>query len=125
MGRTSSIGYDLPVATTDTDVTWRVDELLAERGWTVVRLASTAGLDPKTVRNIVNRRATRADLHTIGRLSGALGVTPGELFSVASRADRWAAWEAFAGGAGRGEPWEYEPGDTVLNNPALERATRP
>lgn len=106
------------------ELSWRVDEILAERGWTVVRLAASAGLDPKTVRNIVDGRATRVDLATIARLSEALEVAPGDLFVVGHERHRRRAWEAFAEGAGRGEPWEYASDDRMLWDPALERATR-
>ena len=55
-------------------VRWRVDERARRRGWTSRQLAERAGLDVKTVRAIVTRRATRVDLETIGRLSSALEV---------------------------------------------------
>src|SRR5579859_1765728 len=47
--RTSSpIGIILPMA-----VTWRVNELVERKGWTVRQLATRTHLDIKTVRNIV------------------------------------------------------------------------
>ena len=63
-------------------ITWRVGELAARRGWGAGRLAEAAGLDQKTVRNIVAGRATRVDLETIARLSQALEVGPGALWHV-------------------------------------------
>jgi len=110
------------------ELAWRVDELAERRGWTAQRLAEKAGLDVKTVRNIVNGRATRVDLETIRRLVDALGVEPGALWRRTSRSsrDRWAATAGAAGTARRDELarvlrglWD-EPVD-----PALERASRP
>ena len=46
----------------------------------VERLADEAGVDIKTARNIVNGKATRVDLETIGRIAEALGVEPGPLW---------------------------------------------
>lgn len=110
-------------------VAFRVDELLEERGWTVVRLASVADLDPKTVRNIVNNKATRVDLETIAKLSDALRVTPGELMIKRPTAvERQAAWLRLRGIAGQGTPEDFADwpgGHSVETNPSLERATRP
>lgn len=107
-------------------ITWRVEELAAQRGWGARRLAEAAGLDQKTVRNILAGRATRVDLETIGRLSHALGVGPGSLWSV--EPDAAGAWERTAGAAGEAAPDEL---DEILagrwseeTDPALERALR-
>jgi DNA-binding Xre family transcriptional regulator len=110
------------------DLTWRVDELAERRGWTAQRLAEKAGLDVKTVRNIVNGRATRVDLETIRRLVDALGVEPGALWRRSSRSsrDRWAATAGTAGAAGTGEIARILKGDwDEPLDPALERASRP
>lgn len=108
-------------------LTWRVDELADRQGWTATRLAEAAGLDEKTVRNIVAGRATRVDLETIARLSDALGVGPGALWRV--EPDRRDAWDRTAGAAGQGREDELRE---VLagtwseqTDPALERADRP
>lgn len=107
-------------------ITWRVEELAAHRGWGARRLAEAAGLDQKTVRNILAGRATRVDLNTIARLSRALGVGPGSLWDVGP--DTTGAWERTAGSAGEARPGEL---DEVLaghwseeTDPALERALR-
>ena len=107
-------------------IAWRVEELAAQRGWGANRLAEEAGLDQKTVRNILNGRATRVDLKTIARLSGALGVGPGSLWELGP--DLAGAWERTAGAAGEGTPDELDgvlaggwPEDA---DPALERALR-
>ncbi len=107
-------------------ITWRVKELATQRGWGARRLAAESGLDQKTVRNILAGRATRVDLSTIERLSRALGVGPGSLWSLG--ADLAAAWEKTAGSAGAAAPGELEE---VLAgrwpeqaDPALERALR-
>jgi DNA-binding Xre family transcriptional regulator len=107
-------------------ITWKVEELAAQRGWSAGRLAEEAGLDQKTVRNILAGRATRVDLNTIARLSRALGVGPGSLWDVGPDAVR--AWERTAGSAGEARPGEL---DEVLagrwseeTDPALERALR-
>ncbi len=107
-------------------ITWRVQELAAQRGWEARRLAEEAGLDPKTVRNILAGRATRVDLNTIERLSRALGVGPGSLFNL--KADPARAWMRTAGSAGSARAGELE--DVLAGNwpepgdPAIERALR-
>jgi DNA-binding Xre family transcriptional regulator len=109
-----------------TKISWRVEELAAQRGWSAGQLAEEAGLDPKTVRNILAGRATRVDLNTIARLSRALGVGPGSLWDVGPDARR--AWERTAGAAGDARPGELEQvleGDWPEQaDPGLERALR-
>jgi DNA-binding Xre family transcriptional regulator len=106
-------------------ITWRVEELAAQRGWGARQLAEETGLDQKTVRNILAGRATRVDLNTIARLSRALGVGPGSLWDVDPSSN--GAWERTAGAAGEATPAEL---DEVLSgrwpepDPALERALR-
>lgn len=107
-------------------IAWRVEELAAQRGWGVRQLAEEAGLDQKTVRNILAGRATRVDLNTIARLSKALGVGPGSLWDLET--DASGAWERSAGAAGEARTGEL---DEVLagawseqTDPALERALR-
>lgn len=110
------------------DLTWRVDELAERRGWNAQRLAEKAGLDVKTVRNILNRRATRVDLETIRRLVDALGVEPGALWrrSSGSSRNRWAATAGAAGTAPKDEIVRILRGDwDEPLDPALERASRP
>ena len=107
---------------------WRVDELAERRGWNAQRLAEKAGLDVKTVRNIVNGRATRVDLETIRRLVDALGVEPGALWRRTSRSsrDRWASTAGAAGTGRRDEIARILRGDwTEPLDPVLERASRP
>src|SRR5689334_22213414 len=106
-------------------VEWRVDQLAARRGWGARRLAEEAGLDQKTVRNILARRATRVDLNTIARLSRALGVGPGSLWEM--EPDATGTWERTAGAAGQARPGELEEvlsGGWPDPDPALERALR-
>jgi DNA-binding Xre family transcriptional regulator len=107
-------------------IIWKVDRLAARRGFTARRLAKAAGLDPKTVHNILAGRATRVDLKTIARLSRALEVGPGALWELGP--DPITAWERTAGSAGEAAPGEL---DDVLAgvsseraDPALERAVR-
>lgn len=107
-------------------INWRVEELAAQRGWSARKLAEEAGLDQKTVRNILGGRATRVDLETIARLSRALGVGPGSLWQVGP--DPSQAWEQTAGSAGNARPGELE--DVLAGawseqtDPGLERALR-
>jgi DNA-binding Xre family transcriptional regulator len=107
-------------------IAWRVEELAAQRGWGARQLAEEAGLDQKTVRNILAGRATRVDLNTIAQLSRALGVGPGSLWDLG--ADPARAWERTAGSAGEGQPGELD--DVLAGNwseqtdSALERALR-
>ena len=105
---------------------WRVGELTAQRGWNARQLAEEAGLDQKTVRNILAGRATRVDLNTIARLSQALKVGPGSLWDVDS--DSTGAWERTAGSAGEAGPGELDEvlagGWSERTDPALERALR-
>lgn len=107
-------------------IAWRVEELANQRGWNVKRLAEAAGLDQKTVRNILAGRAKRVDLNTIARLSQALGVGPGSLWDLG--ADRAMAWERTAGSAGEARPEELAEvlagrwPDEI--DPSLERALR-
>ncbi len=108
-------------------LTWRVAQLASQRGWSTRRLAEAAGLDEKTVRNIVAGRATRVDLDTIARLASTLEVAPGALWGAAP--DRADSWRATAGAAGPARPGELEEllrsGDReAALDPALERATR-
>jgi DNA-binding Xre family transcriptional regulator len=109
-----------------TTITWRVGELAARRGWGARGLAEAAGLDQKTVRNILARRATRVDLETIARLSQALEVTPGALWDVQPNPAR--AWERTAGSAGQAGHGELEEvlagGWSEHTDPGLERALR-
>lgn len=109
-----------------TTLTWRVAQLASQRGWSTRRLAQAAGLDEKTVRNIVAGRATRVDLDTIARLSSTLQVTPGALWS--SEPDQAAKWATTAGVAGQAQPGELEQlfaGDRPESmDAALERVTR-
>lgn len=113
--------YDVPML-----ITWRVDELAAGRGWSARRLAEAAGLDQKTVRNILAGRATRVDLDTVARLAGALDVPPGALWRTVP--DRQSAWDATSGSAGPATGEELE--DVLAGRwseytePGLERATR-
>jgi DNA-binding Xre family transcriptional regulator len=107
-------------------ITWRVEELAAQHGWGARQLAEEAGLDQKTVRNILAGRATRVDLNTIERLSRALGVRPGSLWDLGTDPTR--AWERTAGSAGEARPDEL---DEVLagswserTDSGLERALR-
>jgi DNA-binding Xre family transcriptional regulator len=107
-------------------ITWSVEELASRRGWGAGRLAEEAGLDQKTVRNILAGRATRVDLNTIARLSRALGVGPGSLWNLGP--DPATAWERTAGAGGKAQPGEL---DAVLagnwseqTDPGLERALR-
>jgi DNA-binding Xre family transcriptional regulator len=107
-------------------ITWRVAQLATQKGWSTRALAQSAGLDEKTVRNIVSGRATRVDLDTIARLSSTLEVTPGALW--ASEPDPADAWLASVGAAGQAQPGELREilaGDRPdLPDSALERATR-
>jgi DNA-binding Xre family transcriptional regulator len=107
-------------------ITWRVAELAAGRGWGARQLASAAGLDEKTVRNILAGRATRVDLETIARLSSALGVAPGALWLI--RPDPARTWISTAGAAGQAEPGELEEivaeRRPELVDSGLERALR-
>lgn len=107
-------------------IAWRVEELAAQRGWGARQLAKEAGLDQKTVRNILAGRATRVDLNTIARLSRALGVGPGSLWEVGP--DSAQAWEQTAGSAGEARPGELKDvlaGDwSEQTDPGLERAMR-
>lgn len=107
-------------------VTWRVGDLAAQRGFGVRRLAEEAGLDEKTVRNIVAGRATRVDLETIARLARALNVAPGALWEF--RPESLDAWTRTAGSAGQADAVELEGaldgGFVDQLNSGLERATR-
>lgn len=107
-------------------ITWRVAELAARRGWGARQLAKAAGLDKKTVRNIIAGRATRVDLATIARLSATLEVTPGALWM--SRPDPAQTWESTAGAAGRARPGEFDEvladHHSTYSDPGLERAVR-
>jgi len=108
-------------------ISWRVGQLAAQKGWSTRRLAQAAGLDEKTVRNIVAGRATRVDLDTIARLSSTLDVTPGALWT--SEPDPAHAWLATAGAAGQAQSGELEEiltgGQPGVFDTSLERATRP
>lgn len=109
-----------------TRIKWKVDELAASRGWSARQLAEEAGLDQKTVRNILAGRATRVDLNTIARLSRALGVGPGSLWEL--EADPGRAWRRTAGAAGEADLSELDgvlAGNCPdLPDPALERVLR-
>jgi DNA-binding Xre family transcriptional regulator len=109
-------------------IRWRVESLLTERGWSVAQLANIARLDPKTVRGIVDGRASRVDLTTLARLADALAVEPGALFDRGPREgdERWNRTAGAAGAADAGEMAAVLGGDwTDDDTPALERAARP
>lgn len=97
-------------------ITWRVAELAGQRHWGARQLAKIAGLDEKTVRNILTGRATRVDLETIARLSSALGVAPGALWLT--HPDPAEAWAKAAGAAGQAQPGEL---DEVVAEQSSER----
>lgn len=109
-------------------VKWRVDELARRKGWNAQQLAARARVDIKTARNILNGKATRVDLETIGRIADALGVEPGPLWrqTPSRRKNRWTASAGIAGIAPReemerilgGRDWDID------TDPGLERATR-
>src|SRR6267154_121639 len=101
-GTSSRSGMIVVMAT----IAWRVAELAEQRGWGARQLAKAAGLDEKTVRNILAGRATRVDLETIARLSATLEVTPGALWK--SRPDPAQAWVSTAGSAGESQPGELD-----------------
>jgi DNA-binding Xre family transcriptional regulator len=107
-------------------LTWRVAQLAAQRGWSTRRLAEAAGLDEKTVRNIIAGRATRVDLDTIARLSSTLDVAPGALWG--RKPDHADMWRATAGAAGQAQPGELDEllagGQWEAFDSAMERATR-
>lgn len=107
-------------------ITWRVGQLATQKGWSTRGLAQAAGLDEKTVRNIIAGRATRVDLDTIARLSSTLDVTPGALWRTDP--DPADAWLAAAGAAGEARSGELEElltgGQPDVFDAALERATR-
>jgi len=109
-------------------VAWRVNELAERKGWGARQLAARARLDIKTVRNIIEGRATRVDLETIGRLSEALDVPPGALWRQTRRRAHPDAWAATAGAAGQATEEEMDEllsgAEDVSTNPGLERATR-
>ncbi len=108
-------------------ITWRVAELAARRHWGARQLAGAAGLDEKTVRNILAGRATRVDLQTIARLSTALGVGPGALWLT--EPDLAKTWADAAGVAGQAQPGELEEiiaeRSSERFDSGLERALRP
>ncbi len=109
-------------------VKWRVDELVARKGWTPRQLAERAGVDVKTARNIVKGLATRVDLETIGRVADALGVAPGALLRRTETPRSSGRWQGTAGSTGRASPKELNALLTGLDDestdPGLERATR-
>jgi DNA-binding Xre family transcriptional regulator len=107
---------------------WRVGELAARKGWGARQLAQRAGVDEKTARNIMLGKATRVDLDTIARLSAALGVWAGPLWTDSQIETEHVGWREAAGAAGAARPGEL---DAVLGgaweettDPALERAHR-
>jgi transcriptional regulator with XRE-family HTH domain len=95
----------------------------------VRQLATRAHLDVKTVKNIIEGRATRVDLDTIARLSDALGVPPGALWRRTVGRPRRDVWAATAGAAGQATKEEMDEllsgREDISTNPGLERATRP
>lgn len=111
-------------------IAWRVDELANRRGWNARELASRAGVDIKTARNILTGRATRVDLETIARLADALDVPPGALWRRITAAPHRGAWAKTAGAAGQASKEEMkrilrgDDSDDIEGNPGLERAAR-
>jgi hypothetical protein len=85
-------------------------------------------VDIKTARNILNGKATRVDLETIGRLARALEVDPGQLWDAdrpITAAERFAAVAGSAGRATKHEmDWVLGRRKDALPISALERATR-
>ena len=54
-------------------------ELLDAKGWSQLELARRARLRPATIHALYHNRVTGIDFETLGRLSEALGVEPGDL----------------------------------------------
>ncbi len=109
-------------------VKWRVDELIARKGWTSRQLAERAGVDVKTARNIVKGLATRVDLETISRVADALGVAPGALWQRTGTPRSSGRWRGTAGSSGQANSKELNALLTGLDDestdPGVERATR-
>lgn len=61
------------------DITERIRQLNAMRGWTIYRLAKEARVSPSTLTNMV-RRGTSPSLATLERLCKAYGITLVQLF---------------------------------------------
>ncbi|GAA3814827.1 helix-turn-helix domain-containing protein [Cellulomonas soli] len=64
-------------------VVCHLDDLLAQRGLTLVELAARAGITVANLSVLKNGRARAIRFSTLTALCDALGCTPGDLFSIA------------------------------------------
>ncbi len=63
-----------------TQITFRIHEILEEKGITVSEFSRLAGINYRTALDICNNQYKRVGLDTIAKICDALNVTPGELF---------------------------------------------
>jgi transcriptional regulator with XRE-family HTH domain len=62
------------------DVSGRIEELMARRGWTVYRLCKESGLAQSTLSHIF-RKDSEPTFSTLDAICKAFGITLGEFFS--------------------------------------------
>lgn len=63
----------------EADVLKRIEELCAERGWSLYRLAQESGVPHNTIYNMMNR-TTMPAMSTIFKLCGGLGISISQFF---------------------------------------------
>ncbi|MFI8526083.1 helix-turn-helix domain-containing protein [Promicromonospora sukumoe] len=77
----------MPADDDDGRVHCRLDELLAERGMTLARLAELVGVTVVNLSVLKNDRARAIRFSTLTAICDALDCTPGELLVVTPRSD--------------------------------------
>jgi DNA-binding Xre family transcriptional regulator len=60
-------------------IVFRLEKLLAAKGWSDYKLAQVSGVDPSVVGKYKHNEVRRPDLETISAMCAALGCTAGEL----------------------------------------------
>ncbi len=65
-------------------VVCHLDEILVDRGMTLVQLSDLVGISVVNLSILKNDRARAVRFSTLTRICDALGIQPGDLFSIAS-----------------------------------------
>lgn len=60
-------------------ITFRLDKVLARRGWTAYRLAKESKTHPGVLSKYINNQVKEISLETLNALCGALRCQPGDL----------------------------------------------
>jgi putative transcriptional regulator len=77
--------YDIIQNMKRTKISFRLDEVLKEKGRGVRELARTTGLGLATISRIVNNKTRGVSFEVVERLCDELGITPQEIYKVENK----------------------------------------